>query len=89
MRVFNKVLLSLIVSFSMVSVASAHCGSCGTGDEKKDHKHEHKKEEKKDQKAQKDQNSCEGKPCDCDSNKGSEDKPADKSADKPSEGGEK
>ena len=52
MRIFNMLTLGLLLSFAMVSVASAHCGSCGTKKEKahthdkKDGKHEHKKKTK-------------------------------------------
>lgn len=79
MRFINKLALILLASFAFVSVANAHCGSCGVGEkhEEKAHKHEHKdhKHEKK---------SCDdNKDGECDCKK--DEAPAEKKAEAPAE----
>ena len=49
MRLLSTLSLAFLLSLSMISIAGAHCGSCGTGDkdeaqkdDHKAHKHDHK-----------------------------------------------
>ena len=88
MRIFNMLTLGLLLSFAMVSVASAHCGSCGTKKEKahthdkKDGKHEHKKDQNADGKVKAEEKSCDDSKAEAPAEKKVE-APAEKKAETP------